>query len=780
MESKRPVNFPPCPMCRKPITKSVEEVHSLEPARTEEEIAAIVRKYEICGMCNEKENPRKRCADCRKLICGKCISVHRIMKSHYTLEPIIITDEYSQPFARKVCDQHKEQPLDLFCIMCQNVLCSYCTTIINYNHAKCVDKYSDNQVLDRFSHGFLQDFVKSAEARKYSFKTRTLSRFVHIKDFSEGSREWISAVKIKLQDSLSHLREYQQKIRRTKEELNDSEILVIRRQTIIQGVESIQQAGEYLHFKCVNLLSEKTTDFEVATAILELEQLCSWYFISVDDFPMATIPLEMTTEVVGHSVFCILRTVYSCSVRLVTSCDVFASIISVKQPEEEPYQIQTISHNFENNNKTESGSAMDSVRATLRQSFYRRNESFHNRAIFLGKGDNSEWQYYYLPNGMRVEVSLRVNPDCKLVEHTVCRKNVESGSPTMTMRASIRVLGPKAQALPPGSFYIEDGIGDPRICYCVGGPLDHRYGSSDSSLMYTTYFTQTFGPVLSLPIQRAPQTDHETQTVYLNAFVGKSAPFSGLETLFIYFENDINHIHAFSVSACMAKFNLVSNVHPNQQNINCCVEKDEMGIFSLCTVTGDKGELLHSSFRTELSTNTAPENFISISGSDVLLHDLPVSVISYKVDLLCTARQGLYFVKRGLDFNEVDFNTLTIGRLVENNFEIRPETHFSVRHTELGCIQIKDLKPLTIFENRNKEIVVICAFEYENTKFIIISPDKRGAGVIEMVEVKYPSDVSVLNASVIDLEMDLDGNVIYVLENINGTKYSISTKFFTS
>lgn len=406
-------------MCRKPITISVEEVHSLEPARAEEEIAALVRKYEVCGICNEKENPRKRCADCRKLICGKCIPAHKIMKAHYTFEPIITTDEYSQPFARKMCDQHKEQPLDLFCIMCQNVLCSYCTTIIKYSHAKCTDKYSDDQVLERFSHGFLQDFVKSAWALQYSFKTKTLLRFVPIKDFSVSSRQWISAAQIKLQDSVSNLRNYQQKIRRTEEELNDSNILGIRRQTIIQGVESIRQAGECLYFKCVNLLSKKTTDFEVATAILELEQLYSWYFISVDDFPMATIPLEMTTEVLGHSVFCILRTVYSCSVRLVTTCDVFASIISVKQPEQEPYQIQTISHNFENN-KTENGSAMDSVRATLRQRFYRRNESFHNRAIFLGKGDNSEWQYHYFRNGMRVEVFLKVNPDCKLVEHTAC------------------------------------------------------------------------------------------------------------------------------------------------------------------------------------------------------------------------------------------------------------------------------------------------------------------------------------------------------------------------
>ena len=46
-------NFPPCPMCRAPITRAINDIDLMEPARAEEDIIEFVRPYENCDLCKK-------------------------------------------------------------------------------------------------------------------------------------------------------------------------------------------------------------------------------------------------------------------------------------------------------------------------------------------------------------------------------------------------------------------------------------------------------------------------------------------------------------------------------------------------------------------------------------------------------------------------------------------------------------------------------------------------------------------------------------------------------
>ena len=54
MELKQTFNFPPCPMCRKPISIFLANIDSLEPAKAEEDIIVVVTKYETCDICKKE------------------------------------------------------------------------------------------------------------------------------------------------------------------------------------------------------------------------------------------------------------------------------------------------------------------------------------------------------------------------------------------------------------------------------------------------------------------------------------------------------------------------------------------------------------------------------------------------------------------------------------------------------------------------------------------------------------------------------------------------------
>ena len=83
------LNFPPCPMCRKPMLLPLSEIDKYEPARAEEDVADFVRQFEICDVCNKPDNPNLRCLQCNWFICENCLPCHRRLKPMHVTELII-------------------------------------------------------------------------------------------------------------------------------------------------------------------------------------------------------------------------------------------------------------------------------------------------------------------------------------------------------------------------------------------------------------------------------------------------------------------------------------------------------------------------------------------------------------------------------------------------------------------------------------------------------------------------------------------------------------------
>ena len=172
MQTKLPNNFPPCPMCRAPITRAIRDIDLMEPARAEEDIIEFVRPYENCDLCKKRERPTLRCLECSGLICENCQLVHGKLQSHHTVVSIFESGVVVQrPVIKNECKTHPNQTLDLYCLMCSTMLCLYCD---KYSHSSCSSSYEEFvNYIQKFNNSsqLLQDFVFSSEERKNLIQT---------------------------------------------------------------------------------------------------------------------------------------------------------------------------------------------------------------------------------------------------------------------------------------------------------------------------------------------------------------------------------------------------------------------------------------------------------------------------------------------------------------------------------------------------------------------------------------------------------------------------------
>ena len=140
--------------------------------------------------------------------------------------------------------------------------------------------------------------------------------------------------------------------------------------------------------------------------------------------------------------------------------------------------------------------------------------------------------------------------------------------------------------------------------------------------------------------------------------------------------------------------------------------------------------------------------------------------------LLSCIKTDLYLAKYNNKLDE-----LIIAKLSFSSERMETDVILRLKEADVGTPVCK-LKPLTMVENRVNDIVVVCAVEDDKfDTFVIIWPYKETNHCVEVLEVQYSPTV-LSNASVVDLEMDPDGNIMYVLENQTGQSQSVCTKYF--
>ena len=204
-----------------------------------------------------------------------------------------------------------------------------------------------------------------------------------------------------------------------------------------------------------------------------------------------------------------------------------------------------------------------------------------------------------------------------------------------------------------------------------------------------------------------------------------------------------------------------------------------------------------------------------------------IPVTFFHTDLLCHLESGLYFAKHEGN------GDLTIGNIMFSLKEIKPNIIQTVRQSDTD-IPLCKLKPFTMVDRKDKYIIVVCSVDDDNSKFVMIRTDKDGPEAIELVEldyslselrvyaesedlenntksaydvynvfatsdfmtsyVKHPYIVSsvlgetdvkisecdienVAKATLTDIEMDIDGNIMFLLESSDDKSYCVCTKY---
>lgn len=179
-----------------------------------------------------------------------------------------------------MCPNHPSMILDLFCIICQELLCSYCE---KFSHGECQISCRNKFVEKRFSKGFLREYVEVDKSRKGYLKTNCLTRVVYITDFVQEAKHWLERVKSAVEGSLESYRNYQLKtagIFNEKERFNNTHCNN-------EQTAGIYRDGKIIYAHILNVL-EKATDFEVVKCILRTEhnvlqflQLCRKHNIKI-------------------------------------------------------------------------------------------------------------------------------------------------------------------------------------------------------------------------------------------------------------------------------------------------------------------------------------------------------------------------------------------------------------------------------------------------------------------------------------------------------------------
>ena len=300
-----------------------------------------------------------------------------------------------------------------------------------------------------------------------------------------------------------------------------------------------------------------------------------------------------------------------------------------------------------------------------------------------------------------------------------------------------------------------------------------------------------------------------------------------------YGQSFVKDMCAISISANVLKFN--KYIHPVNLSDNCYrqhynrVIKDDQNAFIVAKCLQEATNKGLMSYRT-ISTLKKEHNQIALKMSEDL-HSRPrvsldaeskcdietvIPVNFFNTDLLCRLESGLYFAKHE------ENGDVTVGNITFSLKEIKPNVIQTVRRSDTDMPLCK-LKPFTMIERKDKYVIVVCSVDDDNSNIVIIRTDKYGPEAIEILKVdyslselkvyaesedpenitelayipayvKHPNVVSsglgetdvkisewdienVAKATLTDIEMDIEGNIMFLLESSDDKSYCVCTKY---
>ena len=748
-------------MCRRPILKPLSEINDLEPGRAEEDIVKFVKQYETCGLCDQKENPKLKCFECDCLICENCKPSHSKLTPSHNVNPLMQPASYNRPHTKQMCQQHANMSLDLFCFICQTFLCSYCE---KFSHEECQVRCDDMEVIARYHFGFLQMYVKASELRTLHYSNGRLSRVVYLIDYVKEANLWLNNIKASLDECIYFFKEYQSNIA---DIIKDQfKAVPSRIQAIINDSSDSLKESETVYCDIVKLL-EEATESEIAISVLNIEQEAVQIFMRRRKQRMEIRPLKFAFD--KGVTFTQISTGY-----LHIPDGVFAGMLCIaySKPHDKVYWEHLPLKR--NNNYTEAESKMAEHMVEMNKSV----PIYHDIISAYGATEKT-----VEPNVYEIFVTHYLTNESYLCKYTTSNSMFLSSNNMYTNECldktkslmslpeyrtidigfsdSIDARDPFFYMPPPYDVHFDD---KENICIVMDLP------SFSSNFKMVTSFANVFEvPLLFNVTGGYKQTYSDAdKTPSLLCFIGNRNSVSGLETILLYFDKTTLHLYGVCINTSTAKFKNLSSIDL-QKNQDFKYVKNKGNTFSFFSVKTENSFM--ASYRTKAKCTSAPKNLL-VSFDPSKRSERIIPVIFETVSLFCSTTKGFYVAK-----HDDKLDVMTIEKMHFSLVGMEAEVIFSLKEADVG-VPICKLKPLTLVENGDNDIVVVCAVENDRSNaFIMLWPYKEENDCVEVLEVQCPHTV-LSNASVVDLEMDPDGNIVYVLENQEGQNQIICTKYF--
>ena len=824
-------------MCRKPITVSRSEIVSLYPGEAVQLVVDLAKQFEKCDICDKKTNPNVKCEKCSAFICDGCLPCHNKLKRAHTVVPIIPNNDIGKRSVTLTsdCPTHDGQPLDLFCVICRRSLCTHCK---DYSHASC-NQHTRLEIYV-YRRGFLKYFVESSPDNIIKRQSFNLGRIVYIKDFALAARLWLKEIQTELHACLGTFQEVKTKLRTVGKHESYPYLLRQRGQNLVEKIDDILAFAQKTKGNIEKILDETTSDTRVAEAVQGVEEDCSvcfrhrqkyaGYMLFIGD---KNVSSELHRCNIQQSCACVLTEI-SAKCTSIMSTSYYTQLII------KPMDDLTIKNKIQASNLL---SCMFVGKEVVYERFgvYERSGMFRFSENRRRTGTSYTNTVHYIVNCMSPNKFLEkyelTNHGMFIAEYgnDLSVVEVENGYMNNKFTAYHTTLSSRRKEI---NFEILNcyititglvNLVALPTCYCVQGKC--------LNIRYSNYFPSSYEP-------------------FVMQIAGNAGCGTGLQSMFLYHEfvkgdRRPTCLLGLSISTNVAKFNEhINAVNLSEEsfsrgNFEYTVIKDKNNAFTF--VQSQLRRLNNNfqmSYRSISTLDDGHDQSILLTEKGTSLEQLkhkPIPLKFFHASLLCHLESGLYFAEHD------DKGDLTVGDITFSCQEIKPNMLHTVRQADT-VVPVGKLKPFTMVERTNKDIILVCAVEDDNSKFVMIQVGRGGSEAIEILEIDYslsefrvydtseadgkvdaldqetpdlsaehiepkqndhtcknddadtsttstteedkdtkgkmtkldPSKIQdIAGAKLVDLEMDNEGNIMFVLESNDGRSYYAFTKYMS-
>ena len=749
-------NFPPCPMCRKPITVSQTKLETLEPDIAVQDIVEFVKRYELCGLCKQKTNPSLKCDECSAFVCDNCVLCHETLKpSHMTVSILPSSASRITP-SKHTCKEHPDQPLNLFCIVCHRVLCIHCK---EYNHESCViNKDKENELYRR---GFLNVFIQSSDDLKLKLENSTMSRVVYIPVFAREARKWLQAVQVEVLACNNFFEDLREKLVEIENNPTRS-TCTFRSHVKSPEIGNILVFGKVCEKKINKLLSNETSETDVAIAIEDTEKACLTVFRYRRAFPVHTEPFTRVERNYGSKKNS--EQISKCSIKL---CTLLKSLFIFNMTYNAAEFDQSIDKSETTRNKQRVGKGSEGVPAVDISSFSALSIVFLEDILHTGVIIN-RYMYRFILDILYKQMFIELA--ALDIDFKYANEFLEQSELRKEDTLKIRMVN------------VDIGYSE-LLCTCSWEfEVSHTGPEKPQILIFNKnlgvgLITQ-FVNVAVLPCQSIDGTDNRIQgehtdriTPYLFLFIGNRERGAGLESVFLYIDSDKCIKYGLSICATVAKFKSSAPVYLNAPKQKIHLNHTGVTIIKNRNDTFDvnirqEADSYRLAYTSKSTFDSVPENFIGVidgmGSGDVFeanrriiyscitlsmpcmaspnIYSKPLTMSFFKVTLLCNFANSICFVRRN------DMGELEIGQFMFSSTSVTEKLMCTVESSETD-IPLEKLRPRTMVQRRNEAIVVACSVEGDTENLVMILTDKRGAEAVEVLKIDYAaSKLEVVNA----------------------------------